>query len=78
MKMKSKTKINSRYQRKYFKSMTPYQWLLKSDAISEEKKEQLKVQFEQLNPFELREKIEEKLKRIFSKVRLHKNPRKKR
>ena len=77
MKIKSKTKINSRYQRKYFKSMTPFQWLLESKTVSVKKKEQLQLQFEGLNPFELRKKIEEKLKVIFSKVRLHKKPRKK-
>lgn len=77
MKLKSKVKINSRYQRKYFKSTSPYHRLLGSEAITPEKKQALKEQFEQLNPFELRAKIEEKLKVIFSKVKLHKSPRKK-
>lgn len=77
MKLKSKTKINSKYRRKYFKTLTPYQRLLRSGKLTTTKQSELKKQFQQLNPFELRQVVESKLKKIFSMTKLHKNPRKK-
>lgn len=77
MKLIEKTKINSKYQKRYTKAETPYQRLLESSSISENTKEELESQIKKLNPFELREKIEQKLKIIFKLVKLHKQPRKK-
>ena len=67
-KLIEKTKINSKYIKKYDKPRTPYQRVLDSEYVSEEKKEELKKIYKQLNPFELKYKIEYKLKEIFKNV----------
>ena len=68
MKLQDKMRIQSKIKKCYDKPKTPYQRLMMSDHISQEKKEQLKNTFESLNPFKLRKAIEEKLRIIFSYV----------
>lgn len=75
MKLIEKVKINSKYRKKYSKPQTPYERLQASNKISARKKEQLKKQFEQLNPFILRQGIERKLKKVFALVELPKKSR---
>lgn len=76
-KLLSKEKINSKYRRKYDKAKTPYQRLLKSGNISQEKKMELSLIYSQLNPFELKKTIEKKLRKIFQYVSFNKTPKSK-
>lgn len=65
MKLTEKTRINSRYKREYSNPCTPYERLILSESISENKKIELKETNKKLNPFELKKEIERKLKKIF-------------
>jgi hypothetical protein len=73
-KLLSKEKINSKYRRKYEKAKTPYQRLLECEHITEEKKIELGLIYEQLNPFTLKKIIEKKLRKIFQYVSVNKKP----
>lgn len=65
MKIKSKEKINNSVCKKiYDQAQTPYQRLMNSDQISEEKKQELKELYLSLNPVELKQAINEKLDKI--------------
>jgi len=75
MKLKEKTRQNSRYQKKYFTPQTPYQRLLDSNSIDENTKQKLTAQYERLDPFQLKTKIERKLKAIFKLVSVTQNVR---
>ena len=75
MKLKEKTRKNSRYQKKYFSPQTPYQRLLDSNVIDEKTKKKLKAQYKLLDPFQLKTKIERKLKAIFKLVSVTQNVR---
>lgn len=75
MKLLEKTKINSKYRRKYDKPKTPYQRLLELPQINEETKNKLRQIHLQLNPFVLKKIIEEKLRIIFKYVKCNKEPR---
>lgn len=70
MKCVEKVKINSRYKKKYDFPQTPYQRLLQSKDLSQEKKEALKAQHSKLNPFELKKTINKKLNDIFTCVKV--------
>ena len=74
-KLIEKTKINSKYKKKYDKPKTPYERVLESEYVSIEKKEKLKNIYKELNPFELKNKIEYKLKEIFKDVMVTSNVR---
>ena len=65
VKLLSKERVASKTIKRYDKPKTPYQRILESPDIPKEIKDQLKDQFETLNPFELRKTMKEKLKRIF-------------
>jgi hypothetical protein len=69
VKLIRKTRVGARYRREYTKPMTPYQRLLLSPSIMEEKKQDLHQQYAQLNPFELRTRIDAKLRRILTLIR---------
>lgn len=74
-KLIEKTKINSKYKKKYDKPKTPYERLLESEYVSKGKKKELENIYKQLNPFELKIKIEYKLKEIFKDVMVTSNVR---
>lgn len=63
-KLKTKTRIGSRYHRKYDTPMTPYERVLASSAVPEEKKEQLRELYASLNPFGLNRSMELKMRHI--------------
>lgn len=65
VKMAEKIRVGSKYKRKYTIPMTPYQRLMECPQIPDQKKEGLRIKFESLNPFKLKEGIETKLKRIW-------------
>jgi hypothetical protein len=58
MKLIEKTRIGSKVTKKYDKPKTPYQRILTSVTASEEVKEKLKRIYEELNPFELKKRID--------------------
>lgn len=64
MKIKEKIQVGSRIVRKYHPPKTPYQRVLESTDIPEAIKERLRIRYESLDPFELRERIEQKMKRV--------------
>lgn len=68
MKLVEKKKINSRYYKRYDQPKTPYQRLMESEYIDQNKKDELKKQHQLLNPFALKRAIESKLKHIFKFV----------
>jgi hypothetical protein len=70
MKIQDKIRIQSKIKKHYDKPKTPYQRLLNSSFINDLQKEKLKQTFESINPFELKQRIEAKLKNIFSYVDL--------
>ena len=75
-KLIDKKRINSRYYKKYDKPKTPYQRLLESPALSQEQKEHLIKQHQNLDPFKLKQQIETQLKNIFKLVSVTANVRK--
>jgi len=75
MKLIEKKKINSRYYKRYDKPMTPYLRLITSPHIQQDVKDRLREQHKQLNPFELKRIIEQKLKQIFKLVPVTSNVR---
>jgi hypothetical protein len=74
-KLIEKTKINSKYIRKYDIPKTSYFRVMESKHISKEKKDALKRVYEKLNPFKLKTDIETKLKAIFKDVSVTSNVR---
>ncbi len=74
-KLLSKEKINSKYRRKYDRARTPYQRVLECEHIPQEKKMELAILYQTLNPFELKKAIEKKLRKIFQYVSVNKKPR---
>lgn len=68
LKLKEKTRVNSRYQKKYFAPQTPFQRLIDSEYIDLQTKQRLKEQYKKLDPFELKVKIERRLKAIFKHI----------
>lgn len=65
MKLKEKIRIGSKVHRKYYPAKTPYQYLMESDQISEEKKQELKKIYDSLNPAQLKRTIETKLDELY-------------
>jgi hypothetical protein len=58
IKLRNKTRVNGRIKRVYEKARTPYERLLTSGQITKQAKQYLRVHYEQLNPAELRRKLE--------------------
>jgi hypothetical protein len=74
-KLTSKIKINSKYKKNYDTPKTPCQRLLDSDKIPNNIREMLTELQNTLNPFELKNTIEQKLKTIFNYIRVTPNVR---
>jgi hypothetical protein len=66
VKLLSKTRVASKTVKRYDKPKTPYQRVMESPFVLKESKQKPTAVFESLNPFDLRDAMEEKLKRIFS------------
>ena len=64
MKLIYKNRIGARYQKRYDKPMTPYQRVLASPYVTEEQKQKLILEYQNLDPFLLRKTIERKVKNI--------------
>ncbi len=65
MKLKEKIREGGKVHRKYDTPKTPYQRLMESNQISEEKKGELRRIYLSLNPAQLKREIEAKLDRLF-------------
>lgn len=65
MKLIQKTRIGSRVKKKYDKPQTPYQRVLESPFVPENKKEILRQQYAQLNPADLRRQIAKLQNKLF-------------
>jgi hypothetical protein len=70
MKLKDKIRIQAKIKKQYDQPQTPYQRLIASDHVNELQKMRMKQIFESFNPFELQNKIQSKLRNIFSYVDL--------
>lgn len=57
MKLTSKTRVGSKVKKRYDQARTPYQRIIVSEDISEEKKDALKEEYAKLNPAELKREI---------------------
>ena len=68
LKLLSKTRIGSKYKKTYEKPTTPYNRVMTSPHVSEEVKKQLLHLQKTLNPFQLKKRIEQKLRTIFKNV----------
>ena len=75
LKLKEKSREGSRYKRRYHQPETPYQRVMASEVVAEAVKQRIEEQHNTLNPFELKRRIEAKLKRIFSLVSVTPNVR---
>lgn len=62
---KEKIRIGSRYQRKFEQPKTPYQLIMESDEISDERKIKLRKIHESLDMFELQSRMEKYLKKVY-------------
>jgi hypothetical protein len=70
MKLIAKEKINSKYRKKYDKPQTPYQRIMASPHIDEQKKKALTEKHAKLNPFDLKRAIDKKVQYILRLVSL--------
>lgn len=65
MKLIEKTRVGSRYYKKYDNPKTPYQRVIDETSIIPQIKEKLSFIYKSLDPFLLKKNIQNKLKRIF-------------
>jgi hypothetical protein len=68
LKLLRKTRKGAKTIRKYSPPQTPYQRLMESKHLSQEQKQKLQNQFQQLNPLQLKRKIEQQLKLVLNKA----------
>jgi hypothetical protein len=71
-KLESKQRLGGKVMKKYSKPQTPFERVLACASISAPAKEKLRAEYAGLNPFELKRRIERKLKQIFT---LNRTPR---
>ncbi len=69
MKLKEKERNGARITKRYDDPKTPYERLMLAPNFAEEQKQELKVRFKKLNPFELKLGLERKLELFFSLLR---------
>jgi len=69
MQLLSKTREGGKIKRRFSQPVTPYPRLMASNKLSEEAKEKLRREFEGYDPFDLRQRVEAKLRAIFRLVR---------
>jgi hypothetical protein len=75
LKLKEKSRIGSRYRKRYHPPETPYQRVMACKDIPEIVRQRLTDTHNRLNPFDLKRQIEAKLKLIFSMVSVSSNVR---
>ena len=65
MKLESKERVGGKIIKLHSKPKTPYERLQDSGTLTSEELQQLKLKFEQMNPFELKKELEKQLKWFF-------------
>lgn len=75
-KLLEKKRNGSKYKKKYEHPQTPYQRLINSTHLTQEKKNELLTCHQNLNPFILKREIEKKLKATFKLIKVTSNVRK--
>jgi hypothetical protein len=75
LKLKEKSREGSRYKKRYHSPETPYQRVMASNVISPSFRQKIENLHATLNPFDLKRRIEAKLKAIFSMVSVSSNVR---
>jgi hypothetical protein len=73
MKLVRKIRIGSRLKKTYDEPQTPYDRVMESGALTEEKKSELKARYVSLDPFALQEGLERELKLLFETLRKKRN-----
>jgi len=66
VKLREKQREGSKIHRRYEPPTTPYQRLLASQSLTVEKREGLQAYFQTLDPFQLKQDVERKLRRVFA------------
>jgi hypothetical protein len=74
VKLLSKQRVGSKTIKKHDEPKTPYQRVQESEHISDYAKRGLQHIFEHTNPFHLRRRMEEKLKKVFAVIQCQTNP----
>ena len=69
LKLKSKTRVGAKTIRRYGPPQTPYQRLLDTPDLTLSQKAKLQARFQELNPLQLKAKLEEQLKTLFQQLR---------
>lgn len=69
-KLKEKRLVGSKYKRIYDKPKTPLQRVLESTHVSDKRKEELKIIFNQLDPFSLKERIDQKARYVYKLTKI--------
>jgi len=69
LKLVEKTKVGSRYKKKYDDPKTPYQRLMESEHLNEAMKTHLTEMYCNLNPFKLKKQIDHKQRQILNALR---------
>jgi len=70
----SKERVGARYRKTYDKAQTPYQRVLAHPEVTDEIKEKLKFQHQQLNPLLLKQQVDRLIIQIFKIQRENGNP----
>lgn len=68
LKLLTKTRKGAKTIRKYSPPQTPFQRLMDSEHLTQEQKGKLLTQYRQLNPLQLKEQIEQKLRIVFARA----------
>lgn len=69
-KLIEKRRVDAVIIKKHSKPATPYQRLMLSEHMTEDKRQELTAIYNQLNPFELKKMIQKKLNKIFTMIHL--------
>jgi hypothetical protein len=69
LKLKSKTRVGAKTVRPYAQPQTPCQRLLACPQLSAEQKAQLRARLAELNPLQLKSRLEAQLKTLFDQMR---------
>jgi hypothetical protein len=75
MKLEKKSRIGAKIKKTYSKPITPYERLLNCPQISDDMKAELTARYNLLNPFELKQSMENKLKQLFELIKITDNVR---
>lgn len=70
LKLKKKERIGARYCKQYHTPQTPYQRVMSCETVTDDIKSKLQTRHETLDPFDLKQQIDAKLRAIFSMVKV--------